>query len=270
VRHITIIIGFILIHNICCGQISLSKDSVEGILTHSPAFSIYKDNYFIAGTALGETPNKYNSDAKFQFSFKQRLINKPFGKDLFLYLTYTQKSFWDIFQTSSPFGETNYNPGLLLVMPTFKSNHFNGIWLFSVEHESNGKDSLDSRSWNFVSVGYGHFFSSRFIVSLKAWIPFGLSDNPDLMDYIGYGELQIQWTIKEDKLFLNFIGRKGATWDAKGSMQTSIAYCPFKNKTLCLMLQWWQGYAESLIDYKENKSMLRFGLLIKPSFYRFY
>jgi len=43
-------------------QLNLTKDSVEKILTKSPAFSIFKDNYFIVGTTLQEEPTKYNSD----------------------------------------------------------------------------------------------------------------------------------------------------------------------------------------------------------------
>ena len=264
------LLGFVLLGNICYGQMSLSKDTIDRILTHSPAFSIYKDNYFIGGTTLGETPSKDNSDLKFQFSFKQRILNKPFGKGVFTYLTYTQKSFWNIFQDSSPFGETNYNPGLLFVMPSYKANRLTGIWTSSLEHESNGRDSTYSRSWNFVSVAYGHFFSPRLTASVKAWIPFSLSDNPDLMEYIGYGEGQLQWTVKEDRVFFNLLVRKGASWDWKGSIQSTITYRPFENRTLNLMLQWWQGYAESLIDYQEARGMLRFGLQIKPTYSRFY
>jgi alkylhydroperoxidase/carboxymuconolactone decarboxylase family protein YurZ len=32
-------------------------------------------------------------------------------------LTYTQKSFWDIYQDSYPFADNNYNPGLALAKP---------------------------------------------------------------------------------------------------------------------------------------------------------
>jgi phospholipase A1 len=263
-------IGFTVLHQVSSAQLPLSRDTVEYLLIHSPAFTIHKDNYFITGTTIGETPTKYNSDAKFQFSFRQRLLNKPIGKSIFFYLTYTQKSFWNIYQSSSPFEETNYNPGLLFVKPCFRNEQFAGVLSMSFEHESNGKDSIDSRSWNFLSVGYAHIFSRSFTAGLKLWIPFALSENPDLMEYIGYGELQAQWTIKENRLYFDFLARKGASWDGKGSLQTSLSYRPLRNRTVSLMLQWWQGYAESLIDYQERRSMLRFGLMIKPSYLRFY
>lgn len=270
--------GFLLLYNMCYGQSILNndsirkidQDSVKWILKHAPAFSMYKDNYIITGTTLGETPTKDNSDVKLQFSFQQRILNEPIGKRIYSYFTYTQKTFWDIYKDSRPFNETNYNPGLLLVMPTFKHHQFEGTLTFSIEHESNGKDSIYSRSWNFVSLGYGHIFSPKLVIGLKVWLPFVGSENPDLIEYIGYGEAQIQWSMIQDRLFLNWILRKGASSDWKGSMQTTISYRPFANKTFNLMLQWWQGYAESLIDYKEQRGMLRIGLLFTPSYLRFY
>ncbi|WP_394700040.1 phospholipase A [uncultured Draconibacterium sp.] len=73
---------------------------------------MFKDNYFVTGTTLNDEPKKYNSDAKFQISIKYRIMNKPFLYGFYPYLTYTQKSFWDIYLNSSPFAESNYNPGL--------------------------------------------------------------------------------------------------------------------------------------------------------------
>lgn len=59
------------------GQSDLSKDSVEQILKSTPAFSIYKDNYFITGIPLDRMPNGDNSDAKIQFSFNKGFRISP-------------------------------------------------------------------------------------------------------------------------------------------------------------------------------------------------
>lgn len=165
------------------------KDKVENVLSTSPAFTIFKDNYFITGTTLADKPSKYNSDAKFQISFKYRMMNKPLIYGVFPYLTYTQKSFWDIYLNSSPFEESNYNPALYFIKPIYQNGTYDGAISFSLEHESNGRDTLSgSRSWNYIAVTYGKFFTSNFSASLKMWLPFALDGNDDLIDYIGYGE----------------------------------------------------------------------------------
>jgi phospholipase A1 len=251
-------------------QSLVSRDSVTLVLSKSPAFSIYKDNYLLTGTAINEKPSKYNSDVKFQFSFKQRLLNKPLIAGAYFYLTYTQKSFWDIYRSSSPFEETNYNPALQLIRPVFKKNSLIGILSFSLEHESNGRDSTNSRSWNYVALTYAHIFSPRLTGSLKIRLPFGLDDNPDLLRYVGYTEAQFSWILKKDKLIVDVLGRKGSGWDTKGSLMTGISFKPRKTANQYLTLQWWQGYAESLIDYRANTSRLRIGIVIKPTLLRFY
>ncbi|MBS1776174.1 MAG: phospholipase A [Bacteroidetes bacterium] len=251
-------------------QPNMSKDSTQYVFSKSPAFSIFKDNYFISGTTLNETPSKNNSDAKFQFSFKQRLQNKPLIWGSYFYLTYTQKSFWDIYKSSSPFAESNYNPGLQLIKPIYKKDRFIGVLGLSLEHESNGRDSIYSRSWNFVGINYAHFFSDKVLASIKVFVPFELSDNPDLNKYIGYSEAQFSWNIKKNRLILDVTGRKGAEWNTKGSLMTTLSFRPSVKRNLYWSIQWWQGYSESLIDYKQSTSMIRIGFTVKPTFYRFY
>lgn len=267
---IIIILGLLPFPFTTYGQSGIDKDSTEYIISHTPAFSIFKDNYFISGTTFNHKPSKENSDAKFQFSFKQRIQNKPVVWGSYLYLTYTQKSFWDIYKKSSPFAETNYNPGLQLVKYIYKNSHFKGVLSLSFEHESNGRDSIYSRSWNFVGIHYAHFFSDRINASLKIIIPIERSGNPDLNKYIGYSEARFSWNIKKDRLILDIMGRKGASWDTKGGLMTTLSFRPTEKRNLYWTLQWWQGYAESLIDYKQSTSMIRIGFMVKPTFFRFY
>lgn len=265
-----IILGLLLFPFTIYAQPRMSKDSTEYIFSKSPAFSIYKDNYFITGTTLDETPSKDNSDAKFQFSFKQRLQNRPLVWGSYFYLTYTQKSFWDIYKSSRPFAESNYNPGLQLIKPIYKKDRYTGVLGLSIEHESNGRDSINSRSWNFVGINYAHIFSDKVLASLKVFRPFGLSDNPDLNKYIGYSEAHFSWNIKKERLILDITGRKGAEWDTKGSLMTTLSFRPSVKRNLYWSIQWWQGYSESLIDYKQSTSMIRIGLMVKPTLFRFY
>jgi len=253
------------------GQVlPLRKDTIESIFINSPAFTIYKNNYFITGVPLDEEANKENSDMKFQISFKQRLWNKRLPLGTYLHMIYTQKSFWDLYTSSSPFRETNYNPGLLLVRPTFRNNLLTGGLALSFEHESNGRDSIYSRSWNFLALTYNRVMTKTLVLGVKLWVPFlsKYSNNADLMKYIGYGEFEAHWKIV-DKVFLDFVGRKFTT-SSKGSIQTDLSFKTWDRGNQYLVVQWWYGYSESLIDYSEKQNMLRIGIMFKPTYYRFY
>ena len=82
------------------------RDSVRRELETIPPFSIYKDNYFVTGTNFDGGVNQNNSDAKFQISIMHRLIKGVLPHDMYLFITYTQKSFWDIYRKSAPFEDS--------------------------------------------------------------------------------------------------------------------------------------------------------------------
>ena len=89
------------------------KDSLYRAVESIPPFGIYKDNYIVTGTSFsGGRVTKDNSDAKFQISLRHRLIKSILPLHTYLFLTYTQKSFWEIYKDSKPFYENNYNPTL--------------------------------------------------------------------------------------------------------------------------------------------------------------
>ncbi|MCC9137153.1 phospholipase A [Pontibacter silvestris] len=255
--------------NTVYGQ-QISRDSVNRILRTTPPFTIYKDNYIITGSTIGEKPTSSNSDVKYQISFKHRLTNASLPLNSYLFLTYTQLAFWDIYHWSSPFNEINFNPGLGLGKLLFKDGKLIGSLALQVEHESNGWDSTMSRSWNYASFSYTTAISSKSILQLKAWVPFFYKqDNPDIIDYVGYGQATYIWEIKKDKLLLDVTGRKGTSgW--KGNIQTQLSFKPFKSGNAFVTLQWYQGYAESLSQYQQSTSMLRLGIAIKPPTYLFY
>ncbi|MDE1193165.1 MAG: phospholipase A [Arachidicoccus sp.] len=230
-----------------------------------PSFSIYKDNYFISGTAINQKPDKYNSDIKYQISFRQVLYRNPLFLKSFPYLSYTQKAFWDIFKSSKPFAEINFNPAIGFLRPYSNKYGMNYITA-SLEHESNGRDSIYSRSWNRFVFGWHTYIKENLQFSLEAWIPFGYKeDNPDLLHYEGFGQLGLSYVIKEDKWFADVLIRKGDQWNWKGYIQGQISYKLFRRNNEYLMLQWYNGYAESLINYQKRNNMLRVGLLLRPN-----
>lgn len=251
-------------------QINLNQDQLVDMLQESPSFSIYKDNYFITGIPMDRNTNKYTADAKFKISFKQRIKNEPLFWDSYAFLTYTQKSFWGIYQHSSPFEETNYNPGISFMKPIFKNNQLLAALVYGIEHESNGRDSIYSRSWNNISINYRHFVSRNFNNGIKLWLPFSYRDNKDLMNYIGYGEIYSNWNTANKRLLFSAKLRKSLKWLTKGSAQVEMSWRPSTKKNFYLILQWWEGYNESLIDYNKSVSMIRFGISLKPEMLRMF
>ena len=79
-----------------------TADSIRNELDSRPYFSLYKDTYFVGGTVLGGEPTSHNSDVKFQISFQQRLTKSPLPWNSYLYLFYTQKALWNVFERSLP------------------------------------------------------------------------------------------------------------------------------------------------------------------------
>ncbi len=233
-------------------------------LSKTPSFSIYGDNYFITGTRINESPNSENSDAKFQLGFKQIITRDLLPFNTHLFFTYRQISFWDIYQDSFPFRETNYNPSLGIGHLTFDENDKanGGLWL-AFEHQSNGRDGENSRSWNYFSLLYYKSFSEKFHASISAWAPIGTKDgNQDLLEYIGYGELTTIWR-PADILFVEGKFRKALRADWRGSAQISVNLRYSKSTNQFIYLQYFVGQGESLIDYQSNSNFLRIGIIFK-------
>ena len=128
------------ITNISSDKRQFDADSVIEEFDKLPFFGPFKDTYFTVGLPLNEKPNEYNSDVKFQISFRQRLTKSilPFHSHLFL--SYTQKAMWNIFEESLPFHDLNFNPGIGLQKLFVHKGRAVGSAILMLEHESNGRD----------------------------------------------------------------------------------------------------------------------------------
>lgn len=149
-------------------------------------FSLYKDNYFIGGTTIGSKPTNKNSDVKFQLSISQRLTKSKLPFDTYLFITYTQKAFWNVFQESLPMYDLNFNPGIGLSHLVIHRNRLIGQVSLLIEHESNGKDSIWSRSWNKISFMGALAIDRNVELQFKTWIPIiDSGNNRDILKYCG-------------------------------------------------------------------------------------
>ncbi|HKL36337.1 MAG TPA: phospholipase A [Salegentibacter sp.] len=242
----------------------LSREKINDTLEKMPVFSIHRDNYFISGVSTREKISSESADAKYQISFKALLTRNTLPLDTYLFLTYTQKAFWNIYKLSSPFQEINFKPGIALGKPIYNRNdRLAGIAYLQLEHESNGRDSISSRSWNRISLGYHTAINENFLFSIKGWVPFKYKKgNPDLIEYVGYGKLNLTYNIIPNELLLDLMLLKG-TKDWNGTVRSRLMYKPLNSSNIYLMLEWFKGNAESLLNYQENRSMIRAGLVLK-------
>ena len=168
-----------------------SEDSLMQALGNIPAFTIYKDNYVVTGTSFtGGKISKYNSDAKFQISLRHRLYRKLLPYRIYLFLTYSQKSFWDIYRKSAPFADNNYNPSLGFGRNFIGEGRIKGIGMVQFEHESNGRDSIWSRSWNRLTFTGIYLMNKNYTFQAKVWIAMQVAkENRHLTRYAGIGHL---------------------------------------------------------------------------------
>ncbi|AUC77865.1 phospholipase A [Olleya sp. HaHaR_3_96] len=251
-----------------------TKQELQDSLAKMPYFSIHKDNYFISGIPTNKDINSTTADAKYQISFKQTLTRSRLPWDTYIYLTYTQKSFWNIYEESFPFKDINFNPSLAVGKFIYdKEERLKGVATLSLEHESNGRDSIYSRSWNRLSLEYTTNLSKNTIASFKAWLPYSYKEgNPDLLDYVGIGQIKVSHTFKPDKLIFDLRLRKGLNLDGKGSIRTRVYYNPFSNNisNQYLMLEWFLGQSEGLLNYQKSRSMIRFGYVIRTNEFRWF
>ncbi|WP_195240164.1 phospholipase A [Odoribacter laneus] len=167
---------------------------------------MFRDNYFTTGIPFNQPINQKTADAKFQTSIRQRLTKSILPFNTFLDVTYTQKSFWDIYRTSLPFPDNNFNPGLSIGKPIIRNNQLKGIAIFSFEHKSNGRDSIDSRDWNYFSFSFTHFFNMRFSAEAKAWAGWiDKKENLRLLRYKGYGLIALNYQSADERLWCSLI-----------------------------------------------------------------
>jgi outer membrane phospholipase A len=231
--------------------------------------SAHEPVYFIYG---GQAPG-----AKFQFSFKYRLVGShgQLGDALpalrGLYLGYTQRSLWDIKAESSPFYDTSYMPELMYESQSIIDPGTPGGLKFlgyqaGVRHESNGRDGTDSRSLNIVyfrpAFAFGRLDGWNLIVVPRVFAYVSdLSNNPDIKDYRGNAEL-LAVIGRNDRGALALTGRLGRSGN-KGSLQADLTL-PVKfdrwfDFATYFLVQYWDGYGESLKDYNKRTQTVRAG-----------
>lgn len=246
-------------------------DSLKHEMEFGPFFGLYKDNYFTVGTTVGQKPTRENSDVKFQISLAIRLTNATLPWDTFLFLMYTQKTFWNVFEKSLPMHDLNFNPGIGWSKPFFSKGRYVGKMTLLIEHESNGRDSIQSRSWNRISLCGSTIINDWLMVHGKVWIPIvDGENNRDILNYCGIFQtgFVVSTPDKKFNLGLTFVKRRG--WKPNFNTIAEFTWRVHEKTNLNLFLQYYNGYGENLIDYNQFHSRLRAGIVFRPKFFSEY
>ena len=208
-----------------------------------------------------------NQEVKFQISFKTKLWQDVLGGDMDLWIAYTQLSFWQFydFKNSAPFRENNYEPELLLNFRTntnllgLRSRYIN----VGINHQSNGQSKPLSRSWNRVVANFG-FERTRLNVILKTWyrIPEDEKDddNPGIERFMGYGQIDVHYH-RDGHLVGLFVRNNLRAHGNKGAVQLEWSFPLLQS--VSGYIQYFNGYGESLLDYRASANRIGAGLILK-------
>ncbi len=234
------------------------------------SYSSKKYLYWDKDGIKGKHQKEYETE--FQISLKKPVLFNLLGLNETVSLAYTQRVWWQVYSSSSPFRETNYEPEIFITFPTPKAFDkeygLKGL-RFGFVHESNGQDGLQSRSWNrfyFASI----WQSKNIFTKLRIWyrIPeekkkspndANGDDNPDITTYMGYGDVAISY-INGKRHFTLFLRNNFHINNNKGAIRFSYSYPLALSKDTFLYVKLFSGYGESLIDYDRyiNKASIGF------------
>lgn len=235
--------------------------------------TFHRSNYLVTGFTQ-------DTQVKFQFSFKYDLWPSPSRHTV--YLAYTQKSLWDLYDKSAPFRESNYAPEVFYAHyhSDMRGQPNPGCGLFSeqvgIEHESNGEAGEASRSWNkvFVDVEATCYGKPLYgLLGVRLWYPIGLRENPTIKRTQGYGELLLGVGVDEEDAHSNGLVtvalRKGTSRQlAKGSLTVDARWRPTYQRLIgkawkfapYVWFQFFTGYGESLGTHDIATTGARLGI----------
>lgn len=230
---------------------------------------LYKPNYvlpyYYTGTPFTDSGNVpanqkvKNQEVKFQLSvmvpvFRHlfRIHRQPISLDV----SYTQLSYWQFYQKTAFFRETNYEPQLFL------SGQLNPDWLLRVgiDHQSNGRGGMFERSWNRAFVT-SNFSLGNWMLSVEPWVPIFKAEstkiyNPDITKYLGYERTVLAYKFNNGialSVWLRNI-EHGRYFAVQGEFHVPITH------HMQFYVQVFHGYGQSLIEYNQKTTSAGVGI----------
>ncbi|GBL04737.1 phospholipase A [Glaciecola sp. KUL10] len=245
--------------------------------------SQYRQNYLLPITFVKDPnplsvdglteENVDNFEAKYQVSVNLPIYIEDESASG-LYFGLTLRSFWQVYNSdvSKPFRENIYEPEVYY--------QWNADWdLFGYRfnqahigfnHQSNGQDGLKSRSWNRIYASF-IFSDVNSLYYFKTWYrvpedekeflldPEG-DDNPDINDFVGRAEFGYAFNMGDFRL-LSLLRNNLSTSSNRGSIEFNLTY-PINDRYEWL-LQYFNGYGDSLIDYNRHQQRIGLGIQLR-------
>ncbi|MGP9545304.1 phospholipase A [Psychrobacter sp. AOP7-B1-25] len=207
------------------------------------------------------------TELKFQLSLKTKVAEDLFDTSADLWFGYTQESHWQVYNedNSRPFRATDYQPEIFLTQPVTADLPFGGRLRMlgaGAVHHSNGQDDPLSRSWNRAYLMAGAEWGKLSVIP-RLWTRVNNEsssddDNPDIEDYMGYGDIKFLYDLSDQQSISGTLRYNPST--NKGAAQIDYIY-PISDNVNG-MVQLFQGYGESIIDYNHENTSIGFGIVL--------
>ena len=215
----------------------------------------YEPIYMLFTHDFSKKPDRKADELHFEFSFERPIAYDALGFGEKISFAYAQNSWWQITQDSAPFRESNYRPELYVSAPVPFADELK----IGAMHESNGKGGEESRSWNRL-YAQSTWSAGGFSITPRAWYAFWLDrTNEDIADYMGYGDLRASYTFGKQRL--SALWRNNLHFDGsnRGAIELNYSF-PIFNSGFYGYLRYFNGYGESLADYKRSVNKIGIGL----------
>ena len=255
----------------------LDKNDPKGILTIRPHLPMYVMPLWYNATPNYDinSPTQDNVraskdylqhlDSKLQISMKTKLAQDVFDTNADVWLGYTQQSYWQVYngKNSRPFRSSDYQPEIFLTQPIKGNLPGNGSLRLlgaGLVHESNGQSDPLSRSWNRIYAMAGTEWGKLTVIP-RLWLIANEnskdSDNPDIGDYMGYGDVRWLYPLN-DQSTVGGVMRYNPSSN-KGAIQVDYAY-PLTGGMKAI-LQVFHGYGENIQDYNHKSTNIGIGIM---------
>lgn len=254
----------------------LDKNDPKGILSVRPHQPMYVLPVFYSTDPNRhiQSPNRaekdyldsevMNLDSKMQISLKTKLFQDVFRTNADVWAGYTQQSYWQVYNRHSrPFRSSDYQPEIFVTQPVKARLPGDGslrVLGAGVVHQSNGQGDPLSRSWNRAYLMGGAEWGKLTVVP-RLWFIFPedkkTSDNPDISDYMGYGDVRFLYNLGEKNTFGGLIRYNPST--SKGAIQ--LDYARPISGGMKGYVQLFHGYGENIQDYNHLNTTIGLGVM---------
>ncbi|MCF1428060.1 MAG: phospholipase A [Shewanella sp.] len=238
--------------------------------------SAYDDNYLLPWYYTTQPNQQYyapqnpnggeisKTNFQFQISLKYGLLANVFTQNDGLYFAYSQIANWQAYDTSAFFRDTQYQPDLFWVFQ-HGDNSLDWQWRHTsigFMHQSNGKGGKYERAWNrfYLDLQFG---GDDLRVNVRPWIRSTILNshdyNPNIEDFMGYGDIQLAWTSGNHQIKLTLRNQLESSFSA-GYEELSWQFPIYKQMHGYLKLQ--SGYGLTISDYNHYDNAVGIGIAL--------